>query len=302
MQPGKASRTAELMAFFRALESARPARCRLFADPFARGCLRPSLRLVVTLSRVPLLGALVLWFIDRAWPGVRHSGIARTRLIDDMLATALGDGIDQLVIVGAGFDGRAYRLHDLQRAHVFEIDHPQTSAVKRQFLRHSLKVLPGHVTFLEVDIEHQELGHALASSRFDAARRAFFLCEGVLDYLTEQAVDRVIRIIGGTAPGSQVLFTYLHRGLLDGSAEFGCTGWIGQTLRRLGEVWVSGLYPHELAGYLRARGLRLIEDMGSRDYRARYLTSDRRALRGFEFSRAALAQVQGLVATKTPVE
>jgi methyltransferase (TIGR00027 family) len=302
MQHGKTSRTAELMAFFRALESVRPARRRLFADPLARRFLRFPLRLAVTLSRVPLLGALVPWFVDRGWPGVRQSGVARTRLIDDMLATALGDGIDQLVIVGAGFDCRAYRLPSLRRAHVFEIDHPQTSAVKRQFLRHSLKVLPGHVTFLEADLEHQELGNALTSSRFDPTRRAFFLCEGVLDYLTEQAVDRVIRFIGATAPGGQVVFTYLHRGLLDGSAEFGCTGWIGHTLRELGEVWVSGFYPHELAGYLQARGLRLIEDMGSGDYRARYLTSGRRGLRGFEYSRVALAQVQSLVAPKTPVE
>ena len=70
-------------------------------------------------------------FIDRRWPGARTSGVARTRLIDDAVAAALRDGIDQVLILGAGFDCRAYRLPGIERARVFEIDHPSTSAKDR---------------------------------------------------------------------------------------------------------------------------------------------------------------------------
>src|SRR5207249_10059749 len=102
MRPHRSSRTAEFMAFFRALESVRrPPSARLFDDRFAPAFLRPWLRAVVGLSRLPVVGRLVPWYIDRRWPGARSSGIARTRLIDDVVRDALREKIEQVVILGA---------------------------------------------------------------------------------------------------------------------------------------------------------------------------------------------------------
>ena len=95
MKQNQASRTAEYMALFRALEYVRPADARLFDDRFAQEFLRPSLRTVVRLSRAPLFGNLVSRLIDQRWPGARASGVARTRFIDDALVNALQDGIEQ---------------------------------------------------------------------------------------------------------------------------------------------------------------------------------------------------------------
>ena len=53
---------------------------------------------------------LIPWLIDRRWLGARSSGIARTRFIDDTLLKTLQEGIQQVVILGAGFDCRAYRI------------------------------------------------------------------------------------------------------------------------------------------------------------------------------------------------
>jgi O-methyltransferase involved in polyketide biosynthesis len=86
MEPNTASRTAEYMAFYRAMESARPRRKRLFTDPFAIHFLRPSLRRAAVLSRIPYLAAAVAWYADRHAPGARTSAIARTRLIDDVVS------------------------------------------------------------------------------------------------------------------------------------------------------------------------------------------------------------------------
>src|SRR5271169_5826743 len=147
MKPNQASRTAEYMALFRALESFRPSDTRLFEDRAAIEFLRPSLRLVVHLSRTPLIGGWVPWLIDQRWPGARSSGIARTRLIDDALAKALQDGMQQIVILGAGFDCRAYRIPNIQRARVYEVDHPGTLTAKREHLRRVFAGLPPHVAF-----------------------------------------------------------------------------------------------------------------------------------------------------------
>lgn len=156
MKQNQASRTAEYMALFRALESFRPPGRRLFEDRFAREFLRPSLRTVAHLSRAPLFGVLIPWVIDQRWPGARSSGMARTRFIDEALVKAIEEGIEQVVILGAGFDCRAYRLPSLKRARIFEVDHPDTLTAKREHLRRVLEGLPPHVVFAEIDFNQQQ--------------------------------------------------------------------------------------------------------------------------------------------------
>jgi len=86
---GQASQTAEVMALFRALESARPARGRLFSDPFAKHFLRVSGRALAGVARLPALHRIVAHAIDRRWPGARTSAVARTRLIDELVSGAI---------------------------------------------------------------------------------------------------------------------------------------------------------------------------------------------------------------------
>src|SRR5207253_7458590 len=145
MRNGRASRTAEQNALFRALESALPARKRLFNDPLARSFITWPLSLVARLGVMPGLREMVPWLIDSRWPGVRSSVVARTRLIDDALAAALDNGIEQLVILGAGFDSRAYRMSRLRALDVFEVDHPDTQAAKQGVLKRVFSTLPTHV-------------------------------------------------------------------------------------------------------------------------------------------------------------
>src|SRR5215468_6551782 len=109
MRAGHASRTAEHNALFRALETSIPEDRRLFVDSFARSFLTWPLSTVAQLGTVPGVRTLLLRFIDHRWPGVRTSVAARTRLIDDAIAKYVDD-IEQLVILGAGFDSRAFRL------------------------------------------------------------------------------------------------------------------------------------------------------------------------------------------------
>src|SRR5262249_59412534 len=98
------------MALFRALETAEPPDRRLFADPFAAAFLSPVGRLVSGVARFGFARRMIVQVVDRIWPGARTSAIARTRLIDDALRRAIGDGAAQIVLLGAGFDSRAYRL------------------------------------------------------------------------------------------------------------------------------------------------------------------------------------------------
>ena len=295
MKPGEASQTAEFNAAFRALESSRwPRRKRLFEDFLALTFLGPRMRKFLRLSRIPLVGHLVPWYIDKKWPGVRPSAIGRTCWIDDQLGDALRSGAEQVVILGAGYDCRAYRLPGMSRAKVFEVDHPDTLAVKKDRLTYKLGRLPDYMTYVGVDFDQQDLSTELTKAGFDQALPTFFLWEGVMHYLAAEAVDTTFRCISSiTTPGSRLVFTYIHRGLLDGTVHFGKLGEIPLTLQEAGENWTFGLYPEELAAYLAERGFSLIVDVGSLEYRAKYMGSTGRHMKGFEFYRAALAEVRG---------
>ncbi len=279
------------MALFRSLETSRAPDIRLFGDQFAQEFLRPSLRVVANISRVPPFSVLIPWLIDQRWPGARSSGIARTRFIDDALVKALHDGIEQIVILGAGFDCRAYRIPGIDRARVYEVDHPSTLTAKRQCLRRVLGELPAHVAFAEIDFNRQQLEDVLVGSGFEAARRTFFIWEGVTNYLSEQAVDMTLQFISTTAVESRLIFTYIHRGVLDAPKEFAGTHNLMRLLQKEDEPWTFGLYPTELPSYLAARGFELVDDIGSVEYRARYTKSAGRHMQGYEFYRIALARV-----------
>jgi methyltransferase (TIGR00027 family) len=133
------------MALFRAIESALPANRRLFDDPFAVQFLRPRFALLAKLCRFPSVAELVSRYIDSRWAGARASAVARTRLIDDMIAEALARGLEQLVILGAGFDARPYRLPGLSDVAVFEVDHPDTLARRQAAIRRASFVGPSSV-------------------------------------------------------------------------------------------------------------------------------------------------------------
>ena len=129
----RSSFTAETVALQRAFESVRPPGQRLFCDPYAVAFLRPGLRVLAQAARMRFLRWLAVGLYDAvAGPGPRPSAVARTRMIDDEVAAAMGErGNGQCVLLGAGFDTRAHRLLALTGCRVFEVDHPATQAVKR---------------------------------------------------------------------------------------------------------------------------------------------------------------------------
>lgn len=291
MEAGQASTTAEYMALFRALESVRPLGRRLVEDPFAVGFLRPWLRTVVALSRVPPIGRLIRGLIDRRWPGARTSAVARTCFIDDIVRARLGTGIDQVVILGAGFDARPYRIPAMSKVVVFEVDHPATSAAKRAAIKVALGASPAHVRFVSINFNADSLGTAMQSAGYDPSRPTLFIWEGVTNYLTEAVVTETLRWCATATRGSHVLFTYIHRRVLEAPDTFDGTEKLFATLKTSSERWTFGLDPAQLSAFLVERGLLLDDDRGATEYRAQYYGPEANPMRGYEFYRIALAHV-----------
>jgi methyltransferase (TIGR00027 family) len=218
--------------------------------------------------------------------------IARTRLIDDWLSKAMHDDRDQLVVLGAGLDTRAWRLPALARTIVYEVDHPSTSAAKRRRLAAWSADLR-RVRFVEVDFDRDDLVDRLEQAGFDVAQRTIVVWDGVTNYLQPESVDAVMRWVAKLPRGSQIIFTYIDASVLDDPARFKGAGTIMNSLRRSGEPWTFGLHPAGLADYLAERRLRLLDDMGAADYRPRILGAAGRPISGYEFYHVARAEVAG---------
>ena len=291
MREGRASRTAEQNALFRALEASRPSRRRICDDPLARHFLTWPYTLVANGATLPLVATLVSSYIDRRWPGVRSSVVARTRLIDEVIAAALERDIEQMVILGAGFDSRAYRMSRLRNVGVFEVDHPATQAAKQEVLMRLFSALPRHVRFVAVDFTRDDLATSMRAAGYRESARTFLLWEGVTNYLTDHAVDSTLRWCARAAAGSLLLFTYVHRDILTRPSAFVGTKSLFAALDKAGERFTFGLDPSDVPAYLAERGLVLEQDVGAAEYRDRYYGAEARGMRGHEFYRVALARV-----------
>jgi methyltransferase (TIGR00027 family) len=255
MRSGSPSRTAEYMALFRALESARPEDERLFEDCAAASFLRPTLRAVALAARFGAARSLILAFIDRRWPGPRLSGVVRTRVIDDFVTGAMQAGCTQLVLLGAGYDTRATRLPVAAACTVFEVDHPVTQACKRAVLGH----VSDRVRYVPLDFESHALQPALIDAGLDDSQRTCVLWEGVFSYLTPEAIDTTLAaLVEVCASGSQILLTYVDQRFLD-TANPQAGAWF-TAVHGAGEPFQTGIDPSQAQAFFAARNLALLGD------------------------------------------
>jgi methyltransferase (TIGR00027 family) len=106
---------------------------------------------------------------------------ARTTFFDAAVVGALERDVHQIVVLGAGYDGRSLRYRT-PGVRFFEVDHPATQADKRRHLER-IDVAVDDIAFVAADLTEPGLAAALTDAGFDIARPSQFLCEGLLRYL-----------------------------------------------------------------------------------------------------------------------
>ena len=258
MNNGMPSKTAEAAAAFRARETLKPEGERVCSDPLARHFIGPF---YIALGRHPWLGRFFRRLGESQFPGLGGAVLARTRYIDEHTKACLGNGIRQVVILGAGYDTRAYRLVDPgQGVRVFEVDHPATQSVKLVKLQEILGTIPPHVEFVAVDFGRDDLAGRLIGAGYDPGKRTLFIWEGVSYYLTAAAVDQTLAFMARNAAlGSAVLFDFFPRAVTDGTSRRKEAVSLRKRLKQRGEPLLFGIDDEDLVPFLRARGFETLE-------------------------------------------
>ncbi|MFD0026233.1 class I SAM-dependent methyltransferase [Streptomyces sp. NPDC058382] len=198
-------RTALMVAAARAIEAGRPdalARDEL-AEHFVRAA-RASADWPVHLDQVPGRDDDPLWGRLGRFFGLR------TRVFDDFLLDRTAAGIDQVVILGAGLDSRAYRLPWPPGCTVFEIDQEGVLSFKQAVLD-TLDTAPrSERRPLAADLRLDWAG-TLLTAGFDPARPTAWVAEGLLPYPPPGAERELITtIVAHSARGSAIGYEVKH--------------------------------------------------------------------------------------------
>ena len=258
MKAERPSRTAHLVALGRALADAGLSHVPDFQDPTARVFLNEKGKR----SLAKTMHAARKGGIRLESARVMADLIAlRTAAIDTAVRDAIAAGATQLVILGAGYDGRAWRMPELAGVRVFEVDHPATQGDKRAHLS-ELPPATGLVSFVSIDFERESLGAVLDRAGHDRSSPTCWIWEGVVMYLTRDAMRATAGgIAGRSAPGSTLIVNYhtIHRRFL-----------ARLIFRLIGEPQISAWTPAEMAADLGSVGLVVREDSGMADWNDRF--------------------------------
>ena len=260
MNEGKASRTAMMVAYMRAVADADATHVRDFHDPTARVYLNAkwSARLAKITEQVRAGRETVSLAVSRVSADMMA---LRTKTIDAAVCDAIRDGTTQLVILGAGLDGRAWRMNELRGVRVFEVDHPATQAFKRAHIDR-LPPAIGDVVFVPIDFERESLDAVLSRAGHDVARPTCWIWEGVVMYLTRATMRATLANIARRSAAGSTLIVNYHTSMRSFLFRV--------FLRFLGEPVKSAAQPGEIATDLGAEGFDVVEDSGVIEWAARF--------------------------------
>lgn len=243
------SRTAFTAAAARAAHLLVDAAPPLFSDPLAAPLLGARAEELLAYHRLhgthPILA------------GARAEAVCRSRFTEERLLR-VNSGIDQYVILGAGLDSFAYRTPP-GRFRVFEVDQPATQAAKRELLDAAGIAVPASVIFVAVDFETDALRDRLVQSGLDPRRPVFVSWLGVTMYLTRAAILATLTVLGGFAPGSEIVADHLLPAELRDAAGNAYAEAVAPIAAEEGEPWHTFLSPAAMAELLRGNGFEVVE-------------------------------------------
>ncbi|HTL99319.1 MAG TPA: class I SAM-dependent methyltransferase [Holophagaceae bacterium] len=257
------SRTALAVAALRAAHQSVDQKPLILEDPVAARLLDPAAldRMREKAAELNSPGAR----------GLRSHVVLRSRFAEDCLRERVETGLAQFVILGAGLDTFAYRQPAWARSlRVFEVDHPASQEAKRARLRAGGLDLPSNLTFAPVDFESSSLQEGLEAAGVDFSSPAFFSWLGVTMYLTEEAIDAVLRLAAGFPAGSAMILTFAQP---DDGSDATRTG-LADKAAQAGEPWIARFTPRQMEARLRDAGFSSVfflspEEAANRYYRDR---------------------------------
>ena len=263
------SKMAEGIAMQRIAESGLPEDERLFYDPYAIQFGNPDMLKWIASHRVETMA--LAEEIEKKMPGWSNSIRTRVRYFDDFVSNEVDLGLKQIVILGAGYDTRAYRLPELEKVRIFEVDRQDTQAIKKEKMTEILGSLPDNVTFISVDLETENLKQSLIKGGYSQSKKTLFVLEGLVMYITREVVVELLSFIRGySGTGSSVIFDFIPASMADGTSDREDAKCIRDYTIAAGEPLRSGFGDEEAVPFLVGLGFSGVYITTVEDFRDLY--------------------------------
>lgn len=274
--------TAQGVAKQRLIETlAKPGK-RVIYDPFAAN-------FVAGTSIMKLMGfKLSYWLTKKMAPGFHEHLISRTRFIDDLVENTAKEGIEQYVILGAGYDCRAHRLNLPSSLKIFEVDQPEVQKKKR--LKLPKKVANSeNMSYVSVDFNNQSLSDQLLEAGFDREKSTIFTLEGVSQYISKEAIGSTLNEICQLTENKKIIFylSFVNENLTKNPKACFGSGYpmpekkinmITKMAAKVGEPWISFYSNKEIEDMLSQNGFNLIQNKTLKDMNSLYFKPVEREL------------------------
>jgi len=179
---------------------------------------------------------------------------SRTRFFDQVVVASIDHGSAQVVIVGAGYDGRSLR-YAKPGVRWFELDHPATQADKKARLER-LDIASATTSFAAVDFATDDVTAALHRVGHDPDRASAFACEGVAGYLSGDVLSSLLASLGRCAGAGSVLAIDVPL-RPESPSEESRRSLLQSAVARMGEPLIFALPRAELRGFLLDAGWRV---------------------------------------------
>jgi methyltransferase (TIGR00027 family) len=213
--------------------------------------------------------------------------VIRSRYAEDQLALAVARGVQQYLILGAGWDTFAYRQPAwAQGIRIFEVDQPASQREKMQRLHDAGIALPPNTTLIPIDFETTSLSAGLQGSPFDFTAPIFIAWLGVMVYLTREAIDAVLRFAAARPHGSEIVLTFSTPPPDPQQPDT-----LATMVANEGEPWKTFFTEEELAQYLTALGFTTVTIPTPSEIAAWYVGERNDGLSAFQMGNLARATV-----------
>lgn len=281
MKAGRGSQTAVLVCLWRAIAHGATTVTR-YSDPTALALLPDDERARAERVRAGAPKGVRARLEHSYHRRSARVMVARTVAIDDAIR---GAASPQVVVLGAGLDGRAWRMPELRDAVVFEVDHPDTQREKRARVA-ALSQVARDVRFVPVDFTRDDLDEALAKAGHDPSRATTWIWEGVIMYLTPADAEVTLAVIGRrSAAGSRLILLYLSPSPL--------VLLLGLFVRWFGEPLRSSFTAGAMRALLARHGFTVVRDEDLHRIGAALSADIGRATRVAAYLRVAIAERAG---------
>ncbi len=219
---------------------------------------------------------------------------ARTKYIDSIFEKALLKKVPQVLILGAGYDTRAYRFNSLNtNTIIYEIDIESTQSEKIRTLNRSEIDIPKRVNYVSVNFMKDNLPKKLVESGFKEGLRTLVIWEGVTMYLDQNSFEKTIREIKDICgDGSEIFFDYFYEDMIRGNDSYYGACEARTAVDELGESYTFGIDSKQLEEYMNLFGCRIIEHLLPEEIESRYLQNAKHEKHKHSYGFSCFAHLQ----------